>query len=449
MARRTTHHSGRHEFDEVTTERLNHVIYADEYDDLGAAFADVPAEGTHVHIPDKGSEYVISNPPIEVDRRVTVTGDGWTHEEGGFDGSVVRSPSDTPAFEQTTASPPSFTSRLVIEDVCFRGQGKGSGTATGLVFGEVRGLMLENVGAFEFGGDGIEVQTGLRAHLNKCHAKDNGESGVKFGDLNASRVQQLRAQNNGNAGLERTASSNLTVRDSTLEGNDQFGYLGTGSANTVIISECWLEANGTNNLKVAPGADPVTVLSLRGINSVANNPPSGAGIVIGDGGSGSINKAALLGVRSGGGGTVYDSMVTQVSEVATFHSSLTDNSGNRGALDARKLELTNDNVQVDITKPGFGDVRWQSFGNTAFGVQDDSDTTIFSIDERNGNVSTFAGRFSTGSVIPFFDGIQAEGGGSTYGNGVVKIGTNGARFEVNGSGEVVVFDEAGNETTLS
>lgn len=45
--------------------------------------------------------------------------------------------------------------------------------------------------------------------------------------------------------------------------------------------------------------------------------------------------------------------------------------------------------------------------------------------------------------------LQSLAGGATYGNGALELGSNGARLEVNASGEVVVIDEAGNETLLS
>lgn len=45
--------------------------------------------------------------------------------------------------------------------------------------------------------------------------------------------------------------------------------------------------------------------------------------------------------------------------------------------------------------------------------------------------------------------LQSLAGGDTYGNGAVLLGENGARLEVDGSGEIVAVDEAGNETTIS
>lgn len=45
--------------------------------------------------------------------------------------------------------------------------------------------------------------------------------------------------------------------------------------------------------------------------------------------------------------------------------------------------------------------------------------------------------------------LQSLAGGSTYGNGALLLGSNGARLEKNGLGEVVVIDDAGNETVLS
>ncbi|MDS0258376.1 hypothetical protein NDI56_03000 [Haloarcula sp. S1CR25-12] len=56
--------------------------------------------------------------------------------------------------------------------------------------------------------------------------------------------------------------------------------------------------------------------------------------------------------------------------------------------------------------------------------------------------------FDTGSSVQFASGLKSTGGG-TYDNGVIEMGSNGARLEVNDSGEIVVVDESGDETVLS
>lgn len=58
--------------------------------------------------------------------------------------------------------------------------------------------------------------------------------------------------------------------------------------------------------------------------------------------------------------------------------------------------------------------------------------------------------FDFGSYIIGNNGLRTKGGsGGTYNNAIVEFGTSGARIELNGSGELVAIDDAGNETTLT
>lgn len=71
------------------------------------------------------------------------------------------------------------------------------------------------------------------------------------------------------------------------------------------------------------------------------------------------------------------------------------------------------------------------------------------VTDSNGS-AFFHSRFLSDGTLKVNNGsLQSLAGGATYGNGALELGSNGARLELNGSGEIVVVDEAGNETVIS
>lgn len=399
----------------IRVQRMNDTIYASEYDSIDAAFADLGGSTRHLHVDSDGAPYTVQNPPITVDGFVKVTGDGWT-SDNGYQGSVIEVASDVSLLEQVAGDAPSYTSRMHLEDVAFVGAGKTSGTAAGLTFGEVRGLLFDNVGVFEFGGDGVDLQTGLRARFHRCRFERNGASGLHFtGSLNASTIITSRAHANGRAGVRDSGNgtSLFVVDNSTLEGNDQFGIEKDSSANIVSLENTWLESNGTDNARFTPGADIITDLSVERCNVVGSDPPSGYGLRFGDGGSGSIERVTVKGCRvSNSAGTYYDSMVSDILEINSAMGSRTDNAQSAVHVRGNQTEYRTDNARIAVMqKPNYGNAEIRSTFNSAIEVLDRDSNTLFALDERNGNVSDLAGAFSTGSPTPFNDGLSLDANG--------------------------------------
>lgn len=75
--------------------------------------------------------------------------------------------------------------------------------------------------------------------------------------------------------------------------------------------------------------------------------------------------------------------------------------------------------------------------------------TRCSLVDSSGNAFLATQRHADGTFSVDNGALQSLAGGATYDNGAVELGGNGARLEVNGSGEIVAVDEAGNETTIS
>jgi len=137
----------------------------------------------------------------------------------------------------------------------------GQGTATrGIEFNSGGALHIEHCVVTGFSDTGIYAATsgfnsdgaGPELFVKDTIARDNG-TGVFLGNVFAS-IDRSRAENNVTAGVWAYFDSSLTIRDSVMAGNENYGLRAGPHNSTVYAEDCVV----TNNGAVGILSEPVT-----------------------------------------------------------------------------------------------------------------------------------------------------------------------------------------------